>query len=83
MNQVVKRIVIRLLIVISVIALVAFLTSSAFGLTKSNNVNSRDYAYEHYCDSIYEAHPNYYMDVIVETDEYQQYINQHGEWWNE
>lgn len=45
------------------------------------NNNTRDYAYEHYCDSIYEVNPDYYLDVLVESDKYQSYINEHGEWW--
>ena len=45
------------------------------------NNNTRDYAYEHYCDSIYEVNPDYYLDVLVESDKYQSYIDEHGEWW--
>lgn len=45
------------------------------------NNNTRDYAYEHYCDSIYEVNPDYYLDVLVETDEFQSYLDEHGEWW--
>lgn len=45
------------------------------------NNDTRDYAFEHYCDSIYEVNPDYYLDVLVETDEFQNYIDKHGEWW--
>lgn len=45
------------------------------------NNSTRDYKYEHYCDSIYEVNPDYYLDVLVETDEFQNYIDEHGEWW--
>lgn len=45
------------------------------------NNDTRDYKYEHYCDSIYEVDPDYYLDVLVETNEFQNYINEHGEWW--
>ncbi len=45
------------------------------------NNNTRDYQYEHYCDSIYEVNPDYYLDVLVETDEFQNYIEEHGQWW--
>lgn len=45
------------------------------------NNDTRDYKYEHYCDSIYEVDPDYYFDVLVETDEFQNYIDKHGEWW--
>nr|DAG96235.1 MAG TPA: hypothetical protein [Crassvirales sp.] len=46
------------------------------------NDNARDYAYEHYCDSIYAANPDYYLDVLVETDKFQSYLNEHGKWWD-
>lgn len=42
---------------------------------------TRDLAYEAYCDSIYEADPDYYLDVLCETDEYCIYIEQNGQWW--
>lgn len=45
------------------------------------NNSTRDYKYEHYCDSIYEVNPDYYLDVLVETDKFQNYIDEHGEWW--
>ena len=45
------------------------------------NNSTRDYKFEHYCDSIYEVNPDYYFDVLVETDEFQNYIDEHGEWW--
>ena len=44
------------------------------------NNNTRDYDYEHYCDSVYEVNPDYYLDVLIESDKYQSYINEHGEW---
>ena len=53
-------------------------TNKSF-IIKNNNI--RDYVYEHYCDSIYETNPDYYLDVLVETDEFQSYIDKHGEWW--
>ena len=43
----------------------------------------RDYNYEHYCDSIWVADKDFYLDVICETQQYQDYIEQHGEWWHE
>ena len=43
---------------------------------------TRDYKYEHYCDSIYKNDSDYYYDVIVESDKFQKYIKEHGEWWN-
>lgn len=45
------------------------------------NSNTRDYNYEHYCDSIYEVDKDYYNDALVETDKFQSYIDEHGEWW--
>ena len=47
---------------------------------QSTKVAERDYAYESYCDSIWKADPDYYLDVLVESDEYQNYIEQNGEW---
>ncbi len=47
------------------------------------NHESRDFAYEKYCDSIFVVNPNYYYDELVETDEYEQYIKEHGIWWKE
>ena len=43
--------------------------------------DTRDYAYEAYCDSIYDADPDYYLDVLEESDEYTSYIETYGEWW--
>lgn len=45
--------------------------------------DTRDLAYEAHCDSIYEADPDYYMDVLSESDEYCAYLEKHGEWWND
>lgn len=44
---------------------------------------TRDVAYENYCDSVWQANPDYYQDVIVESDEYQTYIEVNGKWWEE
>lgn len=72
------------LIVLSLLALasslVVVIASNNKTFTVKNN-NTRDYNYEHYCDSLYEVNPNYYFDVLVESDEFQNYINEHGEWW--
>lgn len=43
--------------------------------------NHRDYDYGEYCDSVWNNDPEYYNDVLIETDEYQQYIAENGEWW--
>ena len=64
----------KLLILIAIVAIVATLIYSII------EANTRDYAYEAYCDSIWENNPDYYLDVIVESDEYQNYIEQNGEW---
>lgn len=47
------------------------------------NIPERDYAYEAFCDSIWENNPDYYLDVLVETDSFQQYVEEVGEWWND
>lgn len=46
-------------------------------------VANRDYEFEHYCDSVWQNDPDFYLDVVVSTDEYQQYIEEHGQWWAE
>lgn len=47
-----------------------------------SNDTTRDINYEHYCDSIWITNPDYYLDVLVETDEFQSYIEKHGQWWD-
>ena len=51
------------------------------GCQPTKVADSRDFDYEHYCDSIWKADPDYYLDVLVETDEFQNYIDKHGEWY--
>lgn len=53
------------------------------GYMPTSVASNRDYEFEHYCDSIWDADPDYYMDVLVETDEYQEYIEVNGQWWAE
>lgn len=65
----------KLLILVAIISITATLGYSI------KEATTRDYAYEAYCDSIYEADPEYYMDVLVEGDEFQCYIEEHGKWW--
>lgn len=74
----------------NIIVLVLFAIASTLGVYMANNDSktftiknnsTRDYNYEHYCDSIYENNPDYYFDVLVETDEFQNYIDKHKEWW--
>ena len=64
----------------SIYTVVSYISNTNKSFIITNN-HTRDYAYEHYCDSIYETNPDYYLDVLVETDEFQSYINEHGEWW--
>lgn len=47
-----------------------------------SNDRTRDINYEHYCDSIWITNPDYYLDVLVESDEFQEYIDKHGQWWD-
>lgn len=47
----------------------------------TKNDSTRDYKFEHYCDSIYEVNPDYYLDILIETDKFQNYIDKHGKWW--
>lgn len=67
-------------LIIILIALVSFACNDSKTFTIKNN-STRDYNYEHYCDSIYEVDRDYYYDVIVESDKFQNYIDNHGEWW--
>lgn len=69
----------------SMIYFIVFFSLLVFGINTMNSNNTetiqRDYEYEHYCDSIWENDPGYYLDVLMETDEYQNYIDIHGQWW--
>ena len=62
--------------------IIAIAAIVVIGCRPTKVANNRDYAYEAYCDSIWEANPNYYLDVLVESDKYCTYIEEHGEWWN-
>ena len=43
--------------------------------------DTRDYDYEHYCDSIWITNPDYYLDVLTETDNFKNYVEKYGQWW--
>lgn len=76
------KIILALILGVIIGLSITFLTNSfdnKFYTIKNNS--TRDYKFEHYCDSIYEVNPDYYLDVLVETDEFQNYIDEHGEWW--
>jgi hypothetical protein len=45
------------------------------------NNESRDYDYEWYCDSIFHYDEDYYFDVLMVTEQYNDYIEKHGQWW--
>lgn len=64
-----------------IIALVAL--GAAFVGCQPTKVAERDYTYEAYCDSIWENDQNYYLDVLMESDEYCSYIEEHGAWWED
>lgn len=68
------------IVIIGVFTIKAYSNSDSKTFIIKNN-STRDYKYEHYCDSIYINNPNYYLDVLVETDKFQNYIDNHGEWW--
>ena len=65
---------------LTISCLTLIMMSVLAGCSCTSTADTRDYAYESYCDSIWEADPDYYMDVLVESDEYQNYIEQNGEW---
>ena len=76
------KIILALILGVIIGLSITFLTNSfdnKFYTIKNNS--TRDYKFEHYCDSIYEVNPDYYFDVLIETDEFQNYIDEHGEWW--
>lgn len=62
---------------------VIFLVLTVFTGCSSCQSSTRDLGYEQYCDSIWDANPDYYVDVLEETNTYQEYIAQHGSWWSE
>lgn len=76
--------IILALILCAIIGLsITFLTNNFDNKSYTiKNNSTRDYKFEHYCDSIYEVNPDYYLDVLVETDEFQSYIEKHGQWWD-
>lgn len=43
-------------------------TSKVTATNICTNNNTRNLKYEAYCDSIWNANPDYYLDVITETD---------------
>lgn len=51
-------------------------------LENESHPTGRDYAYEAYCDSIWVNDPDYYVDVLSESDKYVTYVSIYGEWWN-
>lgn len=67
-------------IIFYIVAIVAIV---AMGCTPTSVSETRDLEFEAYCDSIWEADPNYYYDVLEESDEYQIYIEINGEWWED
>lgn len=67
--------------IISIVALLLYVgVLTSCQSTKVTEMTEKNYSYEEYCDSIWETNPAYYIDILVETDEYQTYINKHGEW---
>lgn len=62
---------------------VAAVAVMAMGHQLTKVADNRDYEFEQYCDSIWDANPDYYLDVLSETDEYCSYVETHGVWWEE
>lgn len=69
-----------LLVLLAVSILGVYLASEDNKTFTIRNNSTRDYKFEHYCDSIYEVDPDYYLDVLVESDTFQNYVDKHGEW---
>lgn len=63
------------------IVALAILGIAFAGCKPTKVAETRNIAYENYCDSIWDADPDYYLDVLVESDEYQTYIEANGLWW--
>lgn len=78
MKHIYGKVMTKNIIIVVLLLLVGVLTGC-----QSTKVIERDYSYEAYCDSIWKNNPNYYMDVLVETDEYCTYIEKCGIWWKE
>ena len=86
MRNTTKANVLTIIFLLFIIALVnlSFIRCSNYIDNKNyitKNDSTRDYKFEHYCDSIYEVNPDYYLDVLIETDKFQDYIDKHGKWW--
>ena len=86
MRNTTKANVLTIIFLLFVIALVnlSFIRCSNYIDSKNyitKNDSTRDYKFEHYCDSIYEVNPDYYLDVLIETDKFQDYIDKHEKWW--
>ena len=70
-----------LILSISVLSTIFAIEYSKDKIYIVKNNDTRDYNFEHYCDSIYEVDKDYYYDVLMESDSFQLYIDKHGEWW--
>ena len=79
-----KVLTIIFLLFVGVLVNLSFIRCSNYIDSKNyitKNDSTRDYKFEHYCDSIYEVNSDYYLDVLIETDKFQNYIDKHGKWW--
>lgn len=74
--------ILLLLVILSIFALAIIDAKLGKELYNNNYNYNRDIEYEHYCDSIWITNPDYYLDTLVESDEFQQYIERHGQWWD-
>lgn len=84
MNKISSKTGLKLIKSLLVLTLITFFSILFFFVGQSSaykSINTRDYNYEQYCDDLWENNREYYLDVLVETDEYQQYIVEHGKWW--
>lgn len=69
---------------INYIIIVLLLASASFAGVYTGKQDAeeltRDYAYEEYIESIFNEDPNYFFDVIAESDEFIDYCERHPEW---
>lgn len=77
-----KKYSITITLIFAIFSIISFANIAPKETLKVSS-SPRDYSYESYCDSIYENDTDYFLDVIAESDKYQQYIEEHREYWKE
>lgn len=73
MNTIKRVLVIVLILAVIVLIGLCFVKNH----THSKKDLTRNYEYENYCDSIWYVDRDYYLDVLIESYDYQKYIEDH------